>query len=61
MSEISLSKTQFIRGLQCHKSLWLLKDGTIKPKTPYESLQTLFDEGNRNNKKVYNLWCLHHL
>jgi hypothetical protein len=56
MSEISLSKSQFTRGLQCHKSLWLLKDGTIKPKTPSETLQTIFDEGTRVGEEAQKLF-----
>ena len=56
MSEISLSKTQFIRGLQCHKSLWLLKDGMIKPKAPSESQQTIFDEVTRVGEEAQKLF-----
>ena len=56
MSEISLSKSQFTRGLQCHKSLWLLKDGTIKPKAPSESQQTIFDEGTRVGEEAQKLF-----
>jgi hypothetical protein len=56
MTEISLSKTQFIRGLQCHKSLWLLKEGTIKPKAPSESQQTIFDEGTRVGEEAQKLF-----
>jgi len=56
MSEISLSKTQFIRGLQCHKSLWLLKDGMIKPKAPSESQQTIFDEVTRVGEDAQKLF-----
>ena len=42
---ISLSKSQFIRGLQCHKSLWLYKNRPDLRKKPDASLQALFDEG----------------
>jgi hypothetical protein len=56
MSEISLSKTQFTRGLQCHKSLWLLKDGTIEPKAPSKSQQTIFDEGTRVGEEAQKLF-----
>lgn len=45
MASTSLSKSQFIRGLQCHKSLWLYKKSPNLREEPDASLQALFDEG----------------
>jgi len=45
MSKIRLSKSTFIRGLQCEKSLYLYKHHyRLKDSTP-PSLQTVFDQG----------------
>ena len=46
MASTSLSKSQFIRGLQCHKSLWLYKNQPNLRKEPDAGLQALFDEGS---------------
>jgi hypothetical protein len=40
-----LSKSQFTRGLQCHKSLWLLKNKPELRAEPDASLQARFDAG----------------
>jgi hypothetical protein len=40
-----LSKSQFTRGLQCHKSLWLLKNRRELQQKPDASLQARFDAG----------------
>ena len=40
-----LSKSQFTRGLQCHKSLWLLKNRRELQQKPDASLQARFDSG----------------
>ena len=40
-----LSKSQFTRGLQCHKSLWLLKNRPELRKEPDAVLQARFDAG----------------
>ena len=40
-----LSKSQYIRGLQCHKSLWLLKNRPELRAAPDASLQARFDAG----------------
>lgn len=49
-----LSKSQYIRGLQCHKSLWLNRHRRdLLPETP-PSLQSLFDEGNRIGRLAWN-------
>lgn len=45
MISLSLSKSQFIRGLQCHKSLWLYKNRPDLRGEPGATLQALFDEG----------------
>lgn len=42
---IFLSKSQFTRGLQCHKSLWLLKNRPELRAEPDASLQARFDAG----------------
>ncbi len=41
-----LSKSQFIRGLQCHKSLWLLKHRPELRDQPDAAQQALFDTGH---------------
>jgi len=40
-----LSKSQFTRGLQCHKSLWLLKNRRELQQKPDAALQARFDAG----------------
>ena len=40
-----LSKSQFTRGLQCHKSLWLLKNRPDQKAEPDAALQARFDAG----------------
>jgi len=40
-----LSKSQFIRGLQCNKSLWLYRHRPELRTEPDEALQALFDSG----------------
>ena len=40
-----MSKSQFTRGLQCHKSLWLLKNKPDLRAEPDASLQARFDTG----------------
>ena len=56
MASPNLSKSQYLRGLQCHKSLWLLKEDKIKPKAPSESLQVIFDEGTRVGEEAQKLF-----
>lgn len=43
--QTSLSKSQFLRGLQCHKSLWLHKFKPELRSEPDESQQAVFDAG----------------
>jgi hypothetical protein len=42
---LQLSKSQFIRGLQCHKSLWLYKHKPELRREPDAGQQALFDSG----------------
>lgn len=42
---IFLSKSQFIRGLQCHKSLWLYKYNPELRTPPDEGQEALFEAG----------------
>jgi hypothetical protein len=44
---IFLSKSQFTRGLQCHKSLWLLKKRRDLQQKPDAALQARFDSGSK--------------
>jgi hypothetical protein len=41
-----LSKTQYIRGLQCHKSLWLYKNKPELRDTPNQAQESLFNTGS---------------
>ena len=41
-----LSKSQYIRGLQCHKALWLLKHRPELREKPDAATQTRFDLGH---------------
>jgi predicted RecB family nuclease len=45
MSSHSLSKSQYLRGLQCHKSLWLYKNSPDLRTEPGESQLAVFAEG----------------
>jgi|FLOH01.1.fsa_nt_gi hypothetical protein len=45
MKSINLSKSQFIRGLQCHKSLWLYKNQPELRTQADQSKQALYDSG----------------
>ena len=42
---MTLSKSQYIRGLQCHKSLWLYKNNPELRDTPDSSQESLFNIG----------------
>lgn len=44
---MTLSKSQYIRGLQCHKSLWLFKYKPELRDEPEEVQKALFDTGRR--------------
>lgn len=43
---MTLSKSQYIRGLQCHKSLWLYKNKPELRHTPDEEQEALFNIGH---------------
>lgn len=45
MASSHLSKSQFIRGIQCHKSLWLYKHRPELREEPDAAKQALFDAG----------------
>ena len=42
---MQLSKSQYIRGLQCHKSLWLYKNSPELRDTPNQAQESLFNIG----------------
>ena len=42
---MTLSKSQYIRGLQCHKSLWLYKNNPELRDTPDQAQESLFNAG----------------
>lgn len=42
---MTLSKSQYIRGLQCHKSLWLYKNRPDLRNVPSFTTQSLFESG----------------
>ena len=43
---MTLSKSQYIRGLQCHKSLWLHKNKPELKDTPNSQSESLFNTGH---------------
>lgn len=43
---MNLSKSQYIRGLQCHKSLWLYKNNPELRDTPNQAQESLFNTGH---------------
>lgn len=43
---MTLSKSQYIRGLQCHKSLWLYKNNPELRDTPDYAQESLFNTGH---------------
>ena len=45
-NEMHLSKSQYMRGLQCHKSLWLYKNNPELRATPDHAQKTLFNTGH---------------
>ena len=45
MASLKFSKSQFLRGLQCHKSLWLYKYKPELRTLPDQSQQAIFDSG----------------
>ena len=53
---MTLSKSQYIRGLQCHKSLWLYKNNPELRDLPDEAQQSLFDTGHHVGEKAKELF-----
>ncbi len=53
---MTLSKSQYIRGLQCHKSLWLYKNKPELRNTPDEAQESLFNIGNSVGDLVKQLF-----
>jgi len=51
-----LSKTQFLRGLQCHKALWLLKKRPDLAVEPDSALLAVFEEGHEAGKLAQGLF-----
>ncbi len=51
-----LSKTQFLRGLQCHKALWLLKNRRDLVPEPSAALCAVFEEGREVGKLAQGLF-----
>jgi hypothetical protein len=47
MNSNSLSKSKYIRGIRCHKSLWLKMKGNIEPTPNSELLSSILEEGTR--------------
>jgi hypothetical protein len=43
---MTLSKSEYIRGLQCHKSLWLYKNNPELRDTPDQAQESLFNTGH---------------
>ncbi|MCF6244176.1 MAG: DUF2779 domain-containing protein [Sulfurovum sp.] len=44
---MSISKSQYVRGLQCHKSLWLYKNNPELREQPNHSQESLFETGHK--------------
>jgi len=51
-----LSKTQFLRGLQCHKALWLLKNRSDLVPGPSDALLAIFEEGHEVGELAQGLF-----
>ena len=51
-----LSKSQFLRGLQCHKYLWLYKYRPELRTPPDEALDALFEAGNEIGVLAHELF-----
>lgn len=56
MAAARLSKSQFIRGLQCPRSLWLYKYKPELRQEPDEPLQAIFDAGHEVGKLAQELF-----
>ncbi len=53
---MTLSKSQYIRGLQCHKSLWLYKNKPELRDTPDSAQESLFNTGYQVGDLAKNLF-----
>jgi len=53
---MTLSKSQYIRGLQCHKSLWLYKNKPDLRDAPDEGQQSLFNTGHNVGELAKDLF-----
>ena len=53
---MTLSKSQYIRGRQCHKSLWLYKHRPELRDKPDETQESLFETGNSVGELARNLF-----
>jgi len=53
---MTLSKSQYIRGLQCHKSLWLYKNRPELRDVPDYAQESLFDTGYSVGKLARELF-----
>lgn len=52
----NISKSQYVKGLQCHKALWLLKNKPELKAEVSESLQAVFDSGTEVGKLAQGLF-----
>ena len=53
---MTLSKSQYIRGLQCHKSLWLYKNNPELRAKPDQVQESLFNTGHNVGELVKELF-----
>lgn len=53
---MNISKSQYVKGLQCHKALWLLKNKPELKAEVTESLQAIFDTGTEVGKLAQQLF-----
>jgi len=51
-----LSKSQFLRGLQCRKSLWLYRNKPELRTPPDEALQAIFETGTNVGIRAQKLF-----
>jgi CRISPR/Cas system-associated exonuclease Cas4 (RecB family) len=53
---VNISKSQYLKGLQCHKRLWLSKHKPELAKPVSDSQQFIFDQGTEVGKLAQNLF-----
>jgi hypothetical protein len=51
-----ISKSQYLKGLQCHKALWLLKNKPELKSKVTEATQAIFDRGTEVGKLAQKLF-----